>query len=139
MTKSSAAPTGLVRAEAVLYGVLDSSEEAARADMGEAGDALAGQFGFCVVDEYFDHTCGDYAPWARRPQAQRLLRCLDHPGCNVEAVLFVNLAESIRGDDFLTAAALLTHAGVGIYIEDGPVVLRTRRLIRVARSLPEAA
>ena len=71
-----------------------------------------------VVVEYFDVDHSRSLPWARRPQAARLLAALADPGRGFSAVVIGEPARAFHGNQYGLTFPLFVHYGVGLWVPE---------------------
>jgi site-specific DNA recombinase len=88
-----------------------------------AGEVIVGS-GRIVV-EFFDVGYSRTVPWAKRPQAARLLEAVTDPGRGFDAIIVGESERAFTGTQLLRLAPVLVAQGVQVWLPefDGPVDL----------------
>jgi hypothetical protein len=78
-----------------------------------------------IVAEFFDVGCSRRLPWARRPQAARLLAALADPHRGFDAIIVGESERAFTGTQLLHLAPIFLAHGVQVWLPelDGPVCL----------------
>lgn len=71
-----------------------------------------------IVAEYFDVDHSRSLPWARRPEASRLLSSLADPGRGFSAVVIGEPARAFHGNQYSLTFPLFVHYGVGLWVPE---------------------
>jgi hypothetical protein len=88
-----------------------------------AGDVIAGRGR--IVAEFFDVGYPRRGPWARRPQAARLLEAVTNPDRGFDAIIVGESERAFTGTQLLHLAPIFLAHGVQVWLPelDGPVDL----------------
>jgi site-specific DNA recombinase len=76
-----------------------------------------------IAGEFFDVGCTRRLPWARRPQAARLLEAVTDPDRGFDAIVIGECERAFCGGQLLAMAPIFTRHGVQIWLPevDGPI------------------
>ena len=74
--------------------------------------------GAIIVAEYFDVDHSRSLPWARRPEASRLLATLANPGRGFTAVVIGEPARAFHGNQYGLTFPLFVHYGVELWVPE---------------------
>jgi site-specific DNA recombinase len=91
--------------------------ETSRVRQRDQASALVGGHGR-IVAEYFDVGQSRVLPWARRPEAARLVAAMADPGRGFDAIVVGEYERAFYGDQFSLMAPLFEHYGVQLWMPE---------------------
>ena len=88
--------------------------ETSRVRQRDQASALVGGHGR-IVAEYFDVRQSRVLPWARRPEAARLVAAMADPGRGFDVIMVGEYERAFYGDQFSLMAPLFEHYGIQLW------------------------